>query len=59
MSEAWTLIKLLPVLLGLIKSIQKGIDDAKLNATVADHLAQVKVAFDTKNADALNAIFNG
>lgn len=58
MSEILTLIKCLPAILGLIKAIQKGIDEAQTNATVADHVNQVKAAFDAKDASKLNAVFN-
>ncbi len=58
MSELGTLISCLPAILALIKAMQKGIDDAKLNATVSDHLAAVRKAFETKDATALNALFN-
>lgn len=59
MSEALTLIKCIPVLLGLIKSIKAGILKYETEKSVADHLAQVKNAFDTGNTSELNSVFNG
>ena len=58
MSEFITLIKYLPDVLALIKSIESVIDEAKTAATVADHLKIVKGAFDAKDASQLNTIFN-
>ena len=58
MNSVITLIKCLPVLLALIQSIQKAIEDAKNEQEVRDHLLQVKAAFDAKDASSLNALFN-
>ena len=58
MTSLVTLIKCLPIILGLITSIQKAIDDAKSEQEVKDHLAKVKDAFDKKDASALDALFN-
>lgn len=58
MSEIATLIKCLPVLLGLIKSIQDAIKAAETNEEVKDQLMKVKAAFDKKDASSLNDLFN-
>ena len=58
MSSIATLIKCLPIILGLINSIQKAIDEAKDEAEVKDKLLKVKDAFDKKDSAALNSIFN-
>lgn len=59
MSELATLIKCLPAILGLIKAIQDGIEEAKVQSTVNDHIEVITKAFEAKDANQLNAIFNG
>jgi hypothetical protein len=57
-SDIWAFIQCIPVLLELIKSIRKGIDEAKTEKTVKDHVTQIKKAFDEKDPTQLDAIFN-
>lgn len=58
MSSVVTLIKCLPILLGLIKTIQDAIDKAETDKAVSDHLLAIQKAFDAKDATALNNLFN-
>lgn len=58
MSDLFAFIKCLPILLDMFRSIQKVVEDAQANATVQDHINQVKAAFDAKDASKLNAVFN-
>lgn len=58
MNSFLTLVKLLPELVALIKAIQKAIDQAETDRKVKDDLNAIKKAFDTKDATALDHIFN-
>lgn len=58
MSEAATLIKCLPLILGLIRSITNAIKEANNDAEVRDHLLAVKKAYDAKDMSSLNDLFN-
>lgn len=58
MSSVITLIKLLPELIALIKSIQKAIDQAETDRKVSDDIKSIKAAFDAKDPAALDHIFN-
>lgn len=58
MSAILTLLKNLPLILGLIESIEAGIEAGETDAKVADHLTAVKDAFDKQDATALNTVFN-
>lgn len=53
-----TLLKCLPVILGLFQSIEKGIDDAKLESEVKDQMVKVKDAIDKRDSAALDSLFN-
>jgi DNA-binding FrmR family transcriptional regulator len=57
-SDLAALIKALPLLLGLIAAIRKGIDEAETNKTVADHIQAVTEAFNAKDSSKLDALFN-
>jgi hypothetical protein len=52
------IIKLLPEIIALLNSIQKAIDQAETDRKVSDDLKAIKAAFDSKDASALNHIFN-
>ena len=58
MGSLATLIKLLPEIIALIASIQKAIDQGETDRKVKDDLAAIKAAFDSKDASALNHIFD-
>lgn len=58
MSELAMIIKLLPEILALVKSIQKAIDQAQTDRKVKDDLQSIKKAFDSKDLSALDHIFN-
>ena len=59
MSELAALLKLLPILLGLVKSLQKAIDEAQTDRKVADDLKAIQEAIDRKDPDAIKHIFAG
>jgi DNA-binding FrmR family transcriptional regulator len=58
MSELLTLLKCLPAILGLIKAIEKGIEEAKNEQEVKDVVNQVAAAFNAKDSTQLNNLFN-
>jgi hypothetical protein len=58
MSDFLALLKLIPVLLGLIKSIRAEIQRQQTNATIAQHVAVIKDAYASKDASKLDALFN-
>lgn len=51
-------LKYLPDIYGLIKALQKCIDEAETNRKIQDDLKAIKKAFDEKNIDHINHIFN-
>jgi hypothetical protein len=57
MGSIATIIKLLPELIALIKSIQKAIDQAETDRKVADDLQALRIAFETKDPNAISHIF--
>lgn len=57
-SDLLALLKLIPVLLALIKSIRKYIETEQLNSSIKTHVQGVQQAFETKDASKLNALFN-
>jgi len=56
--EILALIQYIPELLGLIKAIQNRIDEAKSDRKITDDLKSIKAAFDAKDPNLLNHIFN-
>jgi hypothetical protein len=58
MIDLWTLLKLIPTLLGLVKVIRKSIQDQKLQANVKDHIEKVTDAFKKSDTSALDDLFN-
>jgi len=58
MSELAALLKLLPIFLGIVKSLQKAIDEAQTDRKVADDLKAIQAAIDAKDPAALKHIFS-
>lgn len=53
----WELLRSLPLIIEILKSIQKAIDEAQLERKVSDDLKVVHNAFSERDASKLNALF--
>lgn len=58
MGAIWSLIKVLPEIIALLKAVQQGIDELNTERKVKDDLKAIKDAVASKDATKLNAIFN-
>ncbi len=57
MNQIWALIDALVELVKLYKILKKRIDEANIDRKVADDIKTIHEAFDTKDAEKLNALF--
>lgn len=57
-SNFWTLLAALPEILKLIESIQKRIDQGKLENKVHEDLAKISEAFEKQDEEKLKNLFN-